>query len=86
MHNNWGGRIANLIPPFTDVSDKGLEHLAGLSNMEELYLNGTNVTDSGIEHIVRLKSLKHLDISGTGVTDEGLKALQQKLAKCNIDR
>jgi len=54
--------------------------------MEELYLNGTNVTDSGIEHIVRLKSLKHLDISGTGVTDEGLKALQQKLAKCNIDR
>ena len=42
----------------TQVTDAGLEHLKGLSRLQELYLDGTQVTDAGLEHLKGLSQLK----------------------------
>ena len=48
----------------TQVTDAGLEHLKGLTKLEELYLAGPQVSDAGLEHLKGLTSLQHLYLSG----------------------
>ena len=76
----------------TQVTDAGLEHLKGLSNLEHLILfrwrvtdgGRMRVTDAGLEHLKGLTSLKALVLAGTRVTDEGIKKLRQALPNCAI--
>ena len=35
----------------TKVSDAGLEHLKGLTQLQQLDLNGTKVTDAGVKKL-----------------------------------
>jgi len=56
----------------TEVTDAGLEHVEGLTELQLLDLHGTQVTDAGLEHLKGLTSLKELDLSATQVTDAGL--------------
>ncbi len=70
-------------PWFTDV---GLEHLEGLTQLQQLYLYGTQVTDAGLKHLKGLTQLQQLYLYGTKVTDEGVKNLQQALPNCKIAR
>jgi Leucine-rich repeat (LRR) protein len=67
------------------ITDAALEHLEGLTNLEELDLSGTNVTDAGLQHIKGLRSLKQVicgkDYVGAGsrscdATDAGLACLK----------
>jgi hypothetical protein len=60
----------------TDVTDAGLVHLKGLTNLEELDLERTNVTDAGLEHLQGLTKLQWLGLAGTKVTDAGLERLR----------
>ena len=60
----------------TQVTDAGLEHLKGLTNLRRLYLSGTKVTDAGLEHLKGLTNLEHLSLSSTKVTDAGLEHLK----------
>jgi len=57
------------------VTDAGLKHLAGLSQVKRLYIWGTSITDSGLEHIQGLTQLESLVIRETGITDAGLRRL-----------
>jgi len=57
------------------ITDKGLEPLANLKDLEELYLGGVPVTDSGLAHLKGLTKLKKLDLLSSNVTDAGLDAL-----------
>jgi WD40 repeat protein/Leucine-rich repeat (LRR) protein len=58
------------------VSDAGLIHLAGLTNLQYLYFNNAdNVKGPGLVHLKNHGRLNYLDLRGTGVTDEGLKYL-----------
>ncbi len=59
----------------TKVTDAGLKELAGLKNLQALYLAGTQVTDAGLKELAGRKSLQTLDVRGTKVTDVGLKEL-----------
>lgn len=54
------------------IDDNGLEHLRGLSDLTELYLNGTSITDRGLMCLAEMKNLWSLDLSGTTITDGGL--------------
>ena len=63
----------------TRITDAGLVHLSGLTNLRDLWLTGTGVgltgtgvTDAGLVHLSGLKKLEVLDLDGTGVTDSGL--------------
>ena len=62
--------------PWRQVSDAGLEAIAGLANLEELHLVQTNITDAGVQHIAGLSKLRRLSISETQITDAGLKQLE----------
>ena len=58
------------------VTDAGLEHLAGVSTIEELDLSETAITDAGLKTIAKLPVLKTLNLFGTSVTDVGLAHLK----------
>ena len=66
------------------VTDAGLVHLKGLTNLQTLYLYRTKVTDAGLVHLKGLTNLQFLSLYNTKVTDEGVKKLQTALPNCNI--
>jgi hypothetical protein len=68
----------------SQVTDAGLEHLKGLSQLQTLWLDGTQVTDAGLAQLKGLSKLQWLGLNDTKVTDEGVKKLQQALPKCKI--
>jgi hypothetical protein len=69
---------------FTQITDAGLEHLEGLTNLEVLLLDGTRATDAGLMHLKGLTNLEVLYLDDTQITDEGVKKLQEALPKCMI--
>lgn len=67
------------------VTDAGLEHLKGLTQLQHLILQNTKITDAGLEHLKGLTQLQQLNLN-TKVTDQGVERLQQALPKCKIER
>ena len=49
----------------TAITDKGLEHLAGMNQLRQLFVGGTQVT-AGVEKFQQ----SHPDLSGKPVCDE----------------
>jgi Leucine-rich repeat (LRR) protein len=58
------------------VTDAGLVHLKGLTNLSGLGLNNTQITDAGLVHMKGLTKLSYLGLNGTQVTDAGLVRLK----------
>jgi uncharacterized protein YjbI with pentapeptide repeats len=61
----------------TTVTDAGLEHLKGLTQLQELSLTDTKVSGAGLEHLKELTNLQRLDLMHTEVTDAGLEGLKE---------
>lgn len=59
----------------TQVTDKGLAHVAGMSNLTRLHLENTTVTDAGLDSLKGLSNLEYLNLYGTQVSDAGLEKL-----------
>jgi hypothetical protein len=57
------------------ANDDAIGQIAGLGQIEELYLDNSGVTDAGLAQLRGLKHLKFLDLVGTQVTDAGLAHL-----------
>lgn len=59
------------------VGDDGLRHLAGLSNLEALYIGrNRRITDAGLRHLAGLTKLKRLGLNGINdISDSGLSSL-----------
>ncbi len=57
------------------VSDLGMLHLAGLTNLEWLNLDNTHISDNGLPHLSGLKKVSFLHLGSTGVTDAGMPNL-----------
>ncbi|HZQ94492.1 MAG TPA: c-type cytochrome domain-containing protein [Candidatus Sulfotelmatobacter sp.] len=74
--------VANLIVDAelarTGVTDKGMQALAGFSNLRFLDLSGTAVTSAGVREIMKLGKLESLNLTETKVTRDGVAALQAK--------
>ena len=73
----------------TQVTDAGLEHLKGLTDLESLDLRLTKVTDAGLEHLKGLTSLTSLNLDlVTQITDAGLEHLKglTNLTSLNLGR
>jgi Leucine-rich repeat (LRR) protein len=66
----------------TKVTDAGLRHLNGLTNLRSLNLSNTQVTNAGLEYLNGLSNLRDLDLRTANVTEEGAKKLQQALPNC----
>jgi hypothetical protein len=59
----------------TQVTDKGLAHVAGMPNLTRLHLENTQVGDAGLDAIKGLAQLEYLNLYGTQVTDAGIAKL-----------
>ncbi len=70
----------------TQITDAGLAHLAGLTQLRDLCLQGTQITDAGLKHLAGLTQLRELHLENTQIMDDGVKKLRQALPKCDIDR
>ena len=68
----------------SEVTDEGLAHLQGLTDLTSLGLGGANISDAGLPHLAGFTKLTFLSFSGTNVTDDGVNQLQQKLPRCSM--
>jgi hypothetical protein len=57
------------------ISDDGLAHLAGMTEMKRLALGGTKVTGAGLARLGHMKKLSVLELDRCPIHDEGLKRL-----------
>ena len=69
---------------FVRISDAGLVHLKGMTNLQNLQLLETRITDAGLVHLKGLTGLQTLGLRGTQVTDQGVADLQKALPNCEI--
>jgi hypothetical protein len=69
-----------------EITDEGLVHLRGLTNLKVLYLYNTSVEGPGLRHLTRLKRLEYLALNGAPVTDEGLSQIARfpRLRSLNV--
>lgn len=58
------------------LTDAHLEHLKGMTTLEELSFAYTGVSDTGLKHLKGLSKLRRLCLCGTKVTDAGLEHLK----------
>ena len=65
-------KVAYLHLGKTGITDAGMVHLKGLTELEQLHLEGTKIGDSGLAHLKDLKKLTYLNLYNTGVSDAGL--------------
>ncbi len=74
--------VANLIVdaelPRTKVTDKGMQTLAGFTNLRFLDLSNTAVTSVGAKELIKLDKLESLNLTATRVTHSGIAALGNK--------
>ena len=68
----------------TQLTDAGLAHLKGLTNLQTLDLKGTQVSDAGLTHLKLLTNLQTLWLLGTQVSVAGVQELQKALPNCRI--
>lgn len=59
----------------TQVTDKGLSHLAGMKGLTRLHLENTKITDAGLDHLKGLANLEYINLYGTQVSDAGIMKL-----------
>ena len=63
------------------VTDAGLAHLDGLTQLKFLKLDKARLTDQGLVHLRGLTQLKEVNLRGTAVTAMGVGALQKGLSR-----
>ena len=60
----------------TNVTDAGLAHFKGLTQLQSLILAGTQVTDAGLKHLKGLRQLQAVWLVLDKMTDAGLESLE----------
>ena len=60
----------------TQITDAGLEHLKGLTQLQALFLDSTQITDAGLVYLKGLTKLEFLRLQFTQITDAGLVHLK----------
>jgi beta-lactamase regulating signal transducer with metallopeptidase domain/Leucine-rich repeat (LRR) protein len=72
----------------SQISDAGLIHVKGLTNLTELDLSASQITDSGLLNLAGLAVLDRLNLSDTEITDAGVAQLSRlpRLRLVYLDR
>lgn len=58
------------------ITDAGMKHLAGLTQIRILNLSETGISDGGLRHLKGMMDLEELVLSSTAITDAGLEHLK----------
>jgi len=73
---NEQGEVVEVNLNGTQITDGGLVHLKGLTDLQALNLGCTKITDAGLVHLKGLTGLQELGLSNTQITDAGLVHLK----------
>ena len=84
IERNEQGEVVEVNLVDTKITDAGLVHLKGLTNLQTLGLGFTKITGTGLVHLKGLTKLEMLSLYGTKVTDAGVAELQKALPNCEI--
>jgi len=68
--------IRELILCDASITDAGLVHLRGMTNLQTLDLSNTVVTDDGLAELENLANLQQLGLMSAHITDAGLDHLK----------
>ena len=58
-----------------EITDRDLEYIAALPNLEEVDIESQRVTDAGLAHLAGLARLRVVNLYGAQITDVGLASL-----------
>ena len=70
------GEVVEVHLDQTRVTDAGMAHLEGMTNLQTLSVSNTDITDLGLTHIKGLNNLQSLYVNDTQITDKGLHNLK----------
>ena len=84
LGNDLFANVTVVVLDHSEISDAGLEHLKGLTQLQELRLDYTRVTDAGVQNLKGLTRLQELHLDGTEVSDKDVGKLHQALPNCTI--
>ena len=59
-----------------NITDRGLQHIGDLTELDLLDLSGTNVTDQGLSELRNLDQIEILGLDNTPVSDRGILELR----------
>jgi hypothetical protein len=79
-------RLKLLLVLEREVTDRTLEIIGGLGELERLTVHGAGMTDEGLRHLRGLSRLRHLELTGSRFSDAGLRHLKAlgSLESCAI--
>ncbi|WP_413431588.1 hypothetical protein [Crateriforma spongiae] len=66
----------------TDISDCGIQYLAGMERLQYLFLWHTRISDASIAFINRIRQLRMLSVYNTSITERGVDTLNRSLPNC----
>ncbi len=69
----------NLGGPSCRINDEGLPHLARMSQLQELDLEGSRISDAGLKHLEKLPRLRKLSVGDTNITWRGADTWKKTL-------
>jgi len=68
----------------TEITDKGIEQILGISSLEYLELQGTRITNLALSKLVNMPRLKSIDITGTLVTQGYVEQINKENSTLEI--
>ena len=88
IKRNEQGEVVRVSLADTKITDAGLVHLKGLTELQSLSMGGvgSQITDAGLVHLKGLSSLQTLDLRFTQITDQGIADLKKALPNCKISK
>jgi hypothetical protein len=67
------------------ITDRGLEVLGTMTELEVLNLRNAKITDAGIDRIFGLRKLKQLNVVNTLLTETGVARLKAALPNARVE-
>jgi len=68
----------------TNVTDKDLAHLRGLTKLEGIVLTNTEVTDKAIDELNHLPALRSCCLGNVQITPAGIEKLKEQFPKLSL--
>jgi internalin A len=69
------GTLTTSLDSMSRVTDKGLFHLRGLRQLQNLFLDGMNISGAGLAHLKEIRSLKRLSVRYIPLKDDDMICL-----------
>jgi len=84
LFNREGKRQYMRPPPYSWADEWFLEHIAHLTDLQVLTINGVPISDHSVDELVQLSQLRELHVTDTRISREGCVRLREALPDCVV--